>query len=60
MNANKFKKSKFLLLFTVVEKDETNIKKDDVGNEDAKVIGHIDNEVRKGIMTSCYKSIRKN
>ena len=28
VNANKFKKSKFLLLYTVIEKDESNFEKD--------------------------------
>ena len=46
MNANKFRKKQFLLLFTVVEKDESQITKDEHENDiydDAAIIGSDDN-----------------
>ena len=47
VNANKFRKSKFLLLFSIQEKDENDV-----------AIGHLDNAVRKKIMSTCYTSIK--
>lgn len=49
VNANKFRKSKFLLLFSIQEKDEI---KDEL-------IGQMDNAVRKKIMSTCYTSIKQ-
>ena len=34
--------------------------KDEHGNEDAQVIGYVDNAIRKVVMTNCYKSLRQN
>ena len=53
-------KNKYLLLFSVVEKDETCMTKDEIGNEDARVIGDHDNTVRKGVMTRCHKRLMQN
>ena len=39
VHANKFRKSKFLLLFGVLEKDEQNVVTDALGDEDAENIG---------------------
>ena len=39
VNANKFQKHKFLLLYSVIEKDEQNVIVDDLGREDATEIG---------------------
>ena len=39
VNANKFKTSKYLQLFDVLEKDEQNVVADDIGNEDAETTG---------------------
>ena len=39
VHANKFRKSKFLLLFGVLEKDEQNVVTDALGDEDAEIIG---------------------
>ena len=44
VNANKFRKSKFLLLFSIQEKDE----------DKDEPIGHLDNSVRKKVMSVCY------
>lgn len=60
VHANRFRKQKFLLLFTVLEKNESCIFKDENENEDAPVIGEKDDEVRKRAMTICHKTIRTN
>jgi hypothetical protein len=49
VNANKFRKSKFLLLFSIQEKDE-------ISDE---AIGHLDNAIRKKIMSICYACIKE-
>jgi len=48
VNANKFRKSKFLLLFSIQEKDE----------DRDEPVGHLDNSIRKKIMSVCYTQIK--
>ena len=57
VHANRFRKSKFLLLFTVLEKNESTSEGED-GEEDHSIIGSMDNTVRKNIMTLCHNAIR--
>ena len=57
VHANRFRKSKFLLLFTVLEKNESTSEGED-GEEDHSIIGSMDNTARKNIMTLCHNAIR--
>ena len=47
VNANKYKKTQCLLLFTVIEKDEASLAKDELQNDDAVVIGFADSAMKK-------------
>ena len=58
INAKRFRREKFLLLHTVVEKDESHMTKDDNQNEDAALIGSLDDVKRKRVMTLCHKKLQ--
>ena len=57
VHAHRFIRHKFLLLYTVIEKDESHITKDENQNEDAAEIGFVDDDKRKGVMTICHRKI---
>ena len=51
VHANKFRTKKFLLLFTVLEKEMSNLTNEENDNEEVVVIGKCDDDQRKRIMT---------
>lgn len=59
LNANKFRKNKFLLLHGVLEKDEQNLGDDEFENEDdALTTGTQNVKERIKLMSRCHKSVK--
>ena len=57
INANRFHKSKRLLLFGVLEKDEQNLVTDELGNDITKIVGTENAQERRKLMTKCQQGV---